>query len=469
MSGSTGVEVSVVVPALNAERTIGACVRALLDQDHPPERYEVIVVDNGSRDRTVQLLSGHPVTVLEEARRGPAAARNRGIRASRGHLIAFVDADCVPTRGWLRHLVKAFRDDEVTCVAGTSLPLDPSSPIGAYAARTGQYDSRRSLAHPHFPFAYSFNMALRARVLAAAGSFDPRFRTYEAADLFHRIVRQGLLEWRIETRAVVFFRTRETIGAFVRQNVAYGRGYAMFLHEHRHDVEAAGRGVLPVQGGLGEFARRVLRSRNGDSDVFCDLELIGLHLVRRAAQRTGRWWFRMSVAARRRSPGPGPARKASVMGRVALLVLALPLVMARPLPRALAILSRLNRAGLRARPEEEALVVRCIRLVARLDRWSFRNNCAVFALVLFGLLDTDEAPLEIRFGLRFAGRAPGRRHVWVVREGRALHETEPVEDYLVVYRYVSPRTATPIHASAGAPGEEAASSAAPESLPAVPR
>lgn len=81
--------------------------------DYPPERREILVVDNGSRDRTGQIVASYPVTLLREVLRGPAAARNRGIEASRGQLLAFTDADCVVTTRWLQELVLGFEDEDV--------------------------------------------------------------------------------------------------------------------------------------------------------------------------------------------------------------------------------------------------------------------------------------------------------------------------------------------------------------------
>ena len=88
--------VSVVVPARNAAATLERCLRSLLDLDYPRDRFEIIVADNGSTDGSRSILDrfGGQVRVVEQPRPGPAAARNAGIRAAEGTVIALTDADC---------------------------------------------------------------------------------------------------------------------------------------------------------------------------------------------------------------------------------------------------------------------------------------------------------------------------------------------------------------------------------------
>ncbi|MBI2467114.1 MAG: glycosyltransferase family 2 protein [Candidatus Rokubacteria bacterium] len=89
---------SVVIPAYDAEATLPACLAALARQSLAPERFEVIVVDDGSTDATAQVAERAGVRVVRlPANAGPAAARNRGAQAARGEVLVFTDADCEPT------------------------------------------------------------------------------------------------------------------------------------------------------------------------------------------------------------------------------------------------------------------------------------------------------------------------------------------------------------------------------------
>lgn len=124
------VEASVIVPARNAAPTLPRTLRALAEQDFGGS-YEVIVVDDGSTDRTAALTreAPGPVTVLEQAARGPAEARNLGVAHAGGPLLAFCDADVFPAPGWLRAGADALRRADL--VQGHVLP-DPEAPMGPF-------------------------------------------------------------------------------------------------------------------------------------------------------------------------------------------------------------------------------------------------------------------------------------------------------------------------------------------------
>jgi glycosyltransferase involved in cell wall biosynthesis len=111
---------SVIVPAYQAEGTIGACVRALNAQTLPRDRYEIIVVDDDSTDRTANVArEAGADRVLTVPHGGPAAARNAGVDAARGEIVLFTDADCEPSPEWLERMVAPLADPGVTGAKGT--------------------------------------------------------------------------------------------------------------------------------------------------------------------------------------------------------------------------------------------------------------------------------------------------------------------------------------------------------------
>lgn len=109
--------ITVIIPARNEEQYIAGALGRLRDQDYP-HRYDVIVVDNASTDSTVERARQFDVHVIEEKRAGVQFARERGRKEARGEIIAYLDADCLPPRDWLRKGMSAFIDPRVVGVSG---------------------------------------------------------------------------------------------------------------------------------------------------------------------------------------------------------------------------------------------------------------------------------------------------------------------------------------------------------------
>jgi len=111
--------VSVVVPTLSSPERTRKCIEALLVQSYPKDRYEVIVIDNGSTDHTPSIIQKYPVIFLkEDGFRSPYAARNRGVRHGRGEIIAMTDVNCTPVPTWLEEGVKSMRMEGADLVGG---------------------------------------------------------------------------------------------------------------------------------------------------------------------------------------------------------------------------------------------------------------------------------------------------------------------------------------------------------------
>ncbi len=113
--------VSVAVITLNSGSTIQQCLHSLSTLDYPPDKYEIVIVDGGSTDGTMEVIGKFPVRVVVDKRRSRGLARNTAVMASRGEIIAFTDADCLASKDWLKDHVSIHHDPHILVVAGAVL------------------------------------------------------------------------------------------------------------------------------------------------------------------------------------------------------------------------------------------------------------------------------------------------------------------------------------------------------------
>lgn len=222
--------VSIIVPVYNGAETIGPCLDALLRQDYPAHRYETIVVDNRSTDATARIVRQYPVKYLFEGQHQSSyAARNRGIRASRGSILAFTDADCVACSDWLSQAVGGF-EAGVGCVAGQILDL-PSSPDNKLYL-DGSMRQQPTLADPFLPYAQTANALFRREVCEQVGLFEPLWRSGGDADLAWRMQLQSPYTIKFVPDAVVRHRPRSTCLAVFCQRMKWGFGRAFLSRKY---------------------------------------------------------------------------------------------------------------------------------------------------------------------------------------------------------------------------------------------
>jgi len=215
-------KVSVIVPAYNAARTIARCIESLLGQNFPRRDFEIIVVDNNSTDTTAEIIKRYPVKYVIEKKRGPAAARNAGIAASKGSILAFIDSDCFARKDWLREGLAAF-EDGVGCVAGRVLASEPENVYEKIIAGRDEFNVPEDY-HGHSPYAITANVIFRREVFDAVGMFDTAFRAPagEDVDICWRMLKGTAFTLKRHDGAVVFHKHRSTLKSYFRQYFNYG-------------------------------------------------------------------------------------------------------------------------------------------------------------------------------------------------------------------------------------------------------
>jgi glycosyltransferase involved in cell wall biosynthesis len=193
------VEVSIVIPTRNRREDLRACLLALASQDFPREKYEVIVCDDGSEEEISKVVdefrqTGLDVRYLRQEPKGPAAARNLGIRHSKGKIVAMTDSDTAPDRSWLKKLYEALMDDpQAVAVEGK-----------VYASNEGEFDPLGEGPTNKSGGVYlTCNCAYRRETLIEVGGFDETFPfpAFEDTELAARAQQIGRIIW--EPEAIV--------------------------------------------------------------------------------------------------------------------------------------------------------------------------------------------------------------------------------------------------------------------------
>src|SRR5258705_4628428 len=232
-------KVSVVVCAYNAEPTMEACLESLRNLRYPA--FEVVVVDDGSKDRTGTIAdSFEGIHVIHQENKGLSAARNVGIEASLGEIVAFTDSDCVVDPDWLHYLVATFLQTGLPAVGGPNLPPPEDSVVAACAAASPGGPMEVLLDDVEAEHIPGCNMAFRREVLDEIGGFDPIYRSAgDDVDLCWRL--QDLrYPIRVSPGALVLQLPRDTMKAYIGQQKGYGKAEALLYFRHPQRFNALG-------------------------------------------------------------------------------------------------------------------------------------------------------------------------------------------------------------------------------------
>jgi len=213
---------SVVIPYYDAEGTIGAQLDALASQRPPPGPWEVVVSDNESSDalkglaRTYSERLENLRVVDASDRRGPAHARNVGVQAAKGGVIAFCDADDEVGAGWLAAMSAALdRHDFVACRQDFR-KLNPPWAQRIFRDHPQQWGLQRTRYPPNLPFAGGGTLGFRRSVHESVGGFDESWRVLEDKEYCLRVQLAGT-ELHYVPDAVIHYRCRTTLSEVFKQ------------------------------------------------------------------------------------------------------------------------------------------------------------------------------------------------------------------------------------------------------------
>src|SRR6058998_427610 len=235
-------KVSVVVASYNGAHTLKPCLESLTRLAYPD--YEVILVDDGSTDSTPEIAKEFPgVRCICQDNHGLSVARNTGIAAATGEIVAFTDSDCRADEDWLYYLVGDLLSGELAGIGGHNfLPPDDSSVAAAVMASPGgpAHVMLTDREAEHLP---GCNMAFYKWALEEIGGFDPLFRKAgDDVDLCWRLQEHGF-KLGFSAAGFVWHYRRSTVRAYLKQQAGYGEAEALLARKHPEYFNSFGSGM----------------------------------------------------------------------------------------------------------------------------------------------------------------------------------------------------------------------------------
>ncbi|MGA7877690.1 MAG: glycosyltransferase [Desulfoferrobacter sp.] len=225
---------SIIVPTLNRpEQLQNICLPALAQLDYPRDRYEVIIVDDGSEKSPdgcmEKFLDDLNLIVVKQSHSGPAVARNRGARRARGEILAFTDDDCAPDTEWLKVLSSRFSVTPDCAIGGHTYNALSQNPYSAVSQLLVDCVYDRFNTNPYqMRFFTSNNLAMPAYPFHFIGGFNEIFSLGgEDREFCNRWINCGF-GLIYEPLAKVYHFHKMTFRSFLRQHFRYGVGAFRF-------------------------------------------------------------------------------------------------------------------------------------------------------------------------------------------------------------------------------------------------
>jgi GT2 family glycosyltransferase len=247
-------KVSVVVCVYNGERTLDACLASLERLNYP--NYEVVVVNDGSTDATRRIAESYDyIRLINQDNKGLSEARNVGIQAASGEIIAFTDADCTADADWLAYVVARFQSSDFGAVGGPNFSPPDDSMIASCVAVSPGAPTHVLLDDEIAEHIPGCNMAFRREALQAIEGFDPIFRAAgDDVDVCWRLQNKGY-KIGFSPAAVVWHFRRNTVRDYLKQQRGYGKAETLlfFKHPTRFNVLGQSRWFGRIYGDLSSY------------------------------------------------------------------------------------------------------------------------------------------------------------------------------------------------------------------------
>jgi GT2 family glycosyltransferase len=218
-------KISVVVCSLNGAKTIRDTLEGLKNLEYPD--YEVIVVNDGSTDETPQIAGEYDVLLISTENRGLSNARNTGMEAASGEIVAYIDDDAYPDPHWLKYLARTFMTTSFVGVGGPNIAPPGDGPIADCVANAPGGPTHVLISDEIAEHIPGCNKAFRKEALEAIGGFDARYRAAgDDVDLCWRLQANGGVIG-FNPAALVWHHCRNSVKTYWKQQLGYGKAEAL--------------------------------------------------------------------------------------------------------------------------------------------------------------------------------------------------------------------------------------------------
>ena len=219
--------VSIIIPAKNEEKYLPLCLDSIQRLDYPKEAMEVIVVDNGSTDRTREIAQLFGATLLRDDTKHVSGLRNFGAKSAKGEILAFLDADCMVEADWLRAAARYFDENDVVAWGAP-----PGIPENATWVQSSWYLIRKKkMVIQEVDWLESMNLFVEKVIFLKAGGFNENLITCEDVDFSYRLASHGKIVADTSIRAI-HLGEAATLGQFWRKELWRGMGNFQGLRHH---------------------------------------------------------------------------------------------------------------------------------------------------------------------------------------------------------------------------------------------
>ena len=237
--------ITIIIPALNEEETLPLCLASVNALDYPQGRVDVIVVDNGSTDRTREIARDFGALVLCDDALSVSGLRNLGAKNAKGEILAFLDADCIVDPGWLREAERYFESPETA--AWGSPPAVPKN--ATWVQNTWYLVRKKKEQVSEAEWLESMNLFVRKDDFTAIGGFNESLVTCEDVDFSYRIKTRGRIV--ADTAiSVIHLGEADTIKSFFKKELWRGQSNLAGLFRHKFQIKELPSLLIPLYFGI---------------------------------------------------------------------------------------------------------------------------------------------------------------------------------------------------------------------------